>query len=400
MKTNYKNTMIKAVLAVMVCSMSIGAYAQSSSAKPGYQTNGFWDNWFISAGVGANSYLGGMNPANTLGKRITPVYDISLGKWITPAIGVRLQWNGSYMKEYGPFNSAPYNSAPFRKGATMSKFGYNGLHGDILWNLSAAIGGFKADRVYEVIPFGGVGYAQAFDQNNIKNRDTELALSFGVINKFRVSKSFDVNLEIRNSLVASCLDGVDRGNKFDNILAATVGVTWNIGKNTFTRSLTMDSPEIKSMEADFQSQLKSLEANLAAAKNNNKKLAEEVDQLKNRKVEQTVNVVETKVVISPISIFFEFAKYNLSAREKINIEQLAKTMKAYPNSKYTLYGHADMTTGPKAYNNKLSQQRAEAVKAELIKNGAKADQLTIVVDNSKSPYKTAAFNRVVIVESK
>ena len=52
--------------------------------------NGFWDNWFISAGAGADVYLGQQDSKYGFGDRITPSFNINVGKWFTPVIGLRL----------------------------------------------------------------------------------------------------------------------------------------------------------------------------------------------------------------------------------------------------------------------------------------------------------------------
>ena len=41
--------------------------------------NGFWDNWFISAGAGADVYLGQQDSKYGFGDRITPSFNINVG---------------------------------------------------------------------------------------------------------------------------------------------------------------------------------------------------------------------------------------------------------------------------------------------------------------------------------
>ena len=63
-----------------------------------YETNRFFDNWFVNIAGGINVYEGEYDHKVTLGNRLTPALDISGGKWITPAYGVRLQYAGLQAK--------------------------------------------------------------------------------------------------------------------------------------------------------------------------------------------------------------------------------------------------------------------------------------------------------------
>ncbi len=50
-----------------------------------YETNRFFDNWFVNIAGGINVYEGEYDHKVTLGNRLSPALDISVGKWITPA---------------------------------------------------------------------------------------------------------------------------------------------------------------------------------------------------------------------------------------------------------------------------------------------------------------------------
>ena len=82
---------------MMVSLFGAFAYAQDETVievqgqKGPYVTNGFWDNWFVTAGGGAQIYFGESDGHGSFGKRIAHALDISAGKWITPSVGVRAQ---------------------------------------------------------------------------------------------------------------------------------------------------------------------------------------------------------------------------------------------------------------------------------------------------------------------
>lgn len=63
-------------------------------------------------------------------------------------------------------------------------------------------------------------------------------------------------------------------------------------------------------------------------------------------------------------------------------------LKAKPEAKIEILGYADPVGGA-AYNKELSKRRAENVKNILIKNGAKAEQLTTVAEGLDSEFKNS-----------
>lgn len=54
-------------------------------------TNPFWSNWFFSVGGGAQVLYGNTDHIGKLGRRISPSLNVSLGKWVTPGFGLRMQ---------------------------------------------------------------------------------------------------------------------------------------------------------------------------------------------------------------------------------------------------------------------------------------------------------------------
>lgn len=71
-------------------------------------------------------------------------------------------------------------------------------------------------------------------------------------------------------------------------------------------------------------------------------------------------------------VFFDFAKSNLTTDAKNTI---AKAAKATGPARLIVVGHTDRA-GPEDYNLRLSKRRADAVKAELVRLGVPANQIT------------------------
>ncbi len=102
-------------------------------------------------------------------------------------------------------------------------------------------------------------------------------------------------------------------------------------------------------------------------------------------------------------ILFDTGKATLKPQAVNNIQQLAAIMKKYPENILTIRGYTD-DTGSKMVNNPLSQQRAEAVRAQLIAGGVPATTATAVGMGSANPVdpektkEARAKNRRVEIE--
>ncbi|MGL4806907.1 MAG: OmpA family protein, partial [Bacteroidales bacterium] len=117
------------IITLALLSMSAVNNIQAQKSKRGpYETNKFFDNWFISAGGGMNLYEGEEDNQGKFGKRLAPTWDISLGKWITPTVGLRMQYSGGEAKGNTSLMSDFMRPGKTYKGLYREKFRMNVLH--------------------------------------------------------------------------------------------------------------------------------------------------------------------------------------------------------------------------------------------------------------------------------
>ena len=117
-------------------------------------------------------------------------------------------------------------------------------------------------------------------------------------------------------------------------------------------------------------------------------------------VEDTEEVVITYPNIDPRTVFFKIGSDKLSPQEEMNLSYLASKMKEFPNMTYTINGYADSATGTPSINQKLSLERAQAVKDLLVKKyGISADRLSVAAGGGVDKFGQPILNRVVLVES-
>ena len=373
--------MKKILMLLALAGLTSGIWAQNSTSEvveyeviqvqDKYQviTNPFWSNWFFSIGGGAEATFGDNDKAGSFGKRISPTLNISVGKWFTPGLGLRLQYSGLQARGFTYDGGADYvKGAQLKDGYYKQRFDYMNLHGDVMFNLNALFGGYNQHRVYEVIPYVGAG----FTHNYSKPHREALSVNAGIINKFRISNAIDINLELSAMGVEDKFDGEVGGDHgYDGVLSATVGLTYRFPARGFRRPM----PQLIS-----QIELAAMQDKLAMMGAQNAQLKNALIQAENQPVAE---VTETEVIvpdpdIAPRTVFFTIGSSELSPREIMNLSYLAEQMKQFPNATYTVNGYADSATGTPAFNKELSLKRAQAVKDALVKNyGISADRLSI-----------------------
>ena len=354
-------------------------------------TNPFWSNWFFSIGGGAEATFGDNDSAGSFGKRISPTLNISVGKWFTPGLGLRLQYSGLQARGFTYDKGADYvKGAELKDGYYKQRFDYMNLHGDVMFNLNALFGGYNQHRVYEIIPYVGAG----FTHNYSKPHREALSVNAGIINKFRISNAVDINLELSAMAAEDKFDGEVGGDHgYDGVLSATVGLTYRFPARGFARPMPQIISEIEL--ANMRRQMN----DMAAA---NQSLQQQLVDAQNQPVAEVAEqVVVTDANIAPRTVFFTIGSSELSPREEMNLSYLAAKMKEFPDTQYTVYGYADSATGTPAFNKELSQKRAQAVVNALVKKyGVDSSRLKVDAGGGVDKFgKPIYLNRVVLVES-
>ncbi|TDQ40224.1 OmpA family protein [Thiopseudomonas denitrificans] len=88
--------------------------------------------------------------------------------------------------------------------------------------------------------------------------------------------------------------------------------------------------------------------------------------------------VEPETVRVELEVLFDFDKANVKDGSYADIQNLAEFMKQYPQLSTTVEGHTD-SVGPDAYNQKLSERRANAVRQVLVEQyGVESERVNSV----------------------
>ena len=348
-------------------------------------TNGFWHNWQLSAGIGTQMYYGDNDwkVAKKVPEMwVLPTVDLYLTKWISPSFGVGLGANwapfkGLYQSKPGHSNAPREINANFRDPSKVTLYGkadhiYDseglaiqnaGSYLDVFAlahaNLMNLFGGYKPDRFFEIDYYAGGGVIFGFSKSG---NAPSASFNTGFINTFRLTEQLRLMLNIRGALVGDDFDGeayVDEpsrkhwlaNHKMDGIFGATLGLTYNIGKE-YSKWRLAERTSV------YQYDKETIE-----------KIVKQTEY-----IEKPMPVAEVPEVWFHINFIVD--RWDISKKELININAVADLIKSTPNTKYLICGYADKQTATPAHNLMLSENRAKAVYNTLVNEfGVNPDQL-------------------------
>lgn len=146
------------------------------------------------------------------------------------------------------------------------------------------------------------------------------------------------------------------------------------------------------------------------AEQQTQQLAQQVEQARERLRQQLGQVLQTRetargLIMSMSDVEFGFNKYDLKPDAKVKLAKISGILLAYPDLKVQVNGYTD-NIGSASYNQKLSEERAGAVRDFLISQNVPAANVTSqgfgdsnpVADNSTSAGR-AQNRRVELVVS-
>lgn len=194
--------------------------------QPSYLSNSHssygWDsNWFIEAKGGASAFIGTPTGCGDLFDRTMPVLQVGVGKWFTPSVGGRIEFQGLKFKN-----------------ANLQKMDYQFIHADFMYNLTSS---FMQDEDgvsrLDVIPYAGVGMIHNSDWKRIcecpgsVSSTHPFAFSYGVQVRYHIQKRMHLLAEISGMSTLRNFDAVSTSAKFgDNMINVSAGLSFTLGK--------------------------------------------------------------------------------------------------------------------------------------------------------------------------
>jgi outer membrane protein OmpA-like peptidoglycan-associated protein len=367
-------------------------FATPTTNKYSVATNSFWANWYVQAGIDANivsSYGYGSLLKKDWHDGRTYGFDLAFGKWFTPGIGVRLKLNW----ENGAFYHAFRNQDHVWETADPHKGGYALLAFDTEFNMSNIFCGYNESRVWNLILFPRMGLIRNFGRNSYSP-----AYGVGLESSWKIAKRVSIYTDVAFMFTTQDFipyySNKSKAWRSNNIATIDLGITYNIGKTGWSKAVSLEDYEALSAEACAK--LAALRAQLKAEQDENARLRAELAKWANHKCPEVTGSVTT----GSTSVFFDLnsAKIN-SKKDLINLEAVAAAAK---NTKATVVvrGSADSKTGSSAYNQKLSEARAQAVADELVSLGVDRAKIQVSGVGGVAEVEPFNLNRRAIVTLK
>lgn len=386
--------MKKIILSILTGCLAFGLLPEmSAQGLAGKSTSDRWDdiasNWYLEAGAGAQILFSKDATMLSFGKRITPSLSLTGGKWFSKYWGLRLQLQGYEFNGYsttdGIYLSDPLHGGliygpndPVRNAVTIHPDGsyrhylrYMNLHADFQFSLLNLLGRGGENCKWDVIPAVGMGYMRLFPYKGTSGNNA-LTANFSVMGKYRLTKDFDLNLEVQTALMPDQFDGRIAGRLYENNCAVTLGVTYHFKKRGFKPRVQYVPQEVVRIVKDT------------------------VTVTKEVRVE-----VEKENVNQPFtltSIRFNLNKYVPQRNQEMQYVNIVNYLKQNPRAKIRLDGYAD-PTGTAEYNLHLSMKRAVWVRDILMQEyGVPGNRIQAQgIGVNGQPYEKGAWNRVVLV---
>ncbi len=383
----------------------------------GYIFNNMKDNWFIQGEGGVGVMMSYKDANVKLGKRLAPKADLFIGKWFSPLLGFR--FGGHFDQMIGATDARgigyrTWDTEIFKdgegRGLMGQKFNRFGITGDILFNLTNWLCGYRPGRFYNATLYAGAAmswnvyrenagngdfkYAGGKeDRDGKRNHDRNFALQAGLLNSFALSKHLDLLLDLRFDMVQEHVDGSGRKTWIE-YPSALLGLGYKFGKTEWNAPVVPVCPPVIDQSGlinDLRNKLEGANAKIAS-------LQKQLDDCLNRPCPKA----EEKGDAPLATIYYPINVSKIVGVQNDVVNAVAEVM-ANENSNYKLTGWADNYTGNDQINVRLRKDRVAGVKKALVGKGIADNRLETTINNANlvdyGP-KCASLSRAVTIERK
>lgn len=323
----------------------------ASQAQIAYEKAKFWDNWYVGV-------KGGVSTPLTFDKvfPLNPAAGIKVGKNFSPMFGANIEGLVGFGNNiYGDRFGSKMDSHTFARAISV------GLNGT--WNITNTFREYNPDRVFEVSMESGIGYMQIFGDPYLNSHfnngdDDELVAKTGLTFAWNLGekKAWQFYLEptVMWNLTSGPGDAV-QFNKTTAQLGLFAGVNYKFKTSNGTHNFKVyNVGELN----DEINRLRAQEPQVIE-----KVVTKEVIK------EVPTNTVQQISVDNLVFVTFQQGKYFLTKEAK-------KALDNIKSGKHVQVVGTCSPEGSKAFNDKLSQDRADVVANYLKGNGVIVDEAT------------------------
>ncbi len=353
----------------------------------------FTENTTLEGGIGTQILFSRDAGVLDFGQRLTPVFSLAAGKWLSPLWGLQLRFNGVSMNGFTiPSAGSPYD--PVIEYVTVRPDGsyrhylrYFSTSLGIKVSLLTLVEGYKENRAWDIIPSVDAGYVRMLSYKG-SPAGNYISPGFSVAGKYRISSKMDVQLEARAMLFPGKFDGITSGKRFENNLGVTLGVSYRLGKERFRLK------KVNNVAGDVVNEATEVSQVIA-----------DTVYIENKVPTDTI-FVEVPAKQAPsagepfiVASFLFAADENFPRpHQDLQYQAIADYLKRNPDRRIRLDAYADKETGTESYNATLAVARAKNVKNLLVSqyNIDESKLIENAIGVKSRPFDKRVFNRVVL----
>lgn len=272
----------------------------------------FSDNWFFGMHVGSFYSWGDNSSDAGFFGQFRPAAALSIGKWLHPAGGLRIQ--AAYGNNKG--NTPDGKSYTWHTAA-----GYL----DGMFNLSNIFSRYNENRKFDFIFMIGAGLEHTFhfeinNWNSGSNKvystlgETFVSLRAGLMAKWRISEKWDFSIEAVNNWLDDSYDGQVVKNNYDGHVNILAGLTYRFKNHDGSREFTYATRDM-SKYAGYNDEINRLRAE-------NAKPVDPIIEIK----KETVNTSHISTLIS-----FENGSSSINKLQQVNVYTAAQALAQIPD---------------------------------------------------------------------
>lgn len=374
----------------MLASLMFVAYnanAQEKEYQLEYPKYGFWSNWSIGGSVmysweyehgGILDWRDGSNIGANLffEKELSPIWSMRI---VGETPGLYHGWGD---------NALPTGAYNRNTVKGYDRYGKAGI--DFKMSFQGLCKGYDPDRRGNLYLVAGVG--ASFSRDDVELGFVGMYMQGGLGWSYKLKHS-SIFIEIVDDIAADIANPIHQWH--DNTGMLRLGWMYNFGPTQTDLDLIAQRAMLTQENFDKMSnEINDLNGKLRDAKTREAKLMDRINELEAaqndggqivkqddgtadslRKVIEGYESNKHNFYALPFSILYDVDQYTVSDDQMGKINAIAKVMKDNEDVNFEIIGYCDYS-GSDAYNQKLSEKRAENVKKLLVKRGVAEDRLT------------------------
>lgn len=379
---------------ILMAAIALGL--ASASAQTTVQGSKFFDNWSFTLKGGA-AMSSKTVADNGFWKDARGLVGAELRKQITPVFGLGLEG------EWSVNTSSWY---PVKSGNVFDHQ-YVGVFGAV--NLMNAFAGYAGlPRVFELELVAGTGWLHAYYPHTTADDGNSWGTKVGMNLNFNLGEKRAWTLALKPAYLWN-MNGAPKANvlgysaQYDSnfgVFELEAGITYHFGNSNGTHHFTVVKPYDQAEIDALNAQINALRADLDACGANNAALLAQLADLQaqldacNRRPAAVEKVVKDLNNIR--YVFFNCGSSYIQPNQQPNIAMVADQLKGNKDATVTVKGYASKD-GSLAFNKKLAQRRAEAVKKVLVKRyGIAANRIEAEGMGIGDLFEENSWNRVSV----